>query len=159
MVIGGLRQPRTYCQSGFLEWLGVTVETLPHRTNATKTFLGTETRTRHSLYLEMNLCCNTFSKVSVLVDPGLSIGFDVRGLMDEAYNLRQHGYNIADHFYRCRHEDLVKNIDVLLGNDLLYLMKHFIIVNCIKGSTIESYHGFIWNGQKFFDPFTNRNHL
>lgn len=134
----------TYCWGGVLERLGVGIKTPPRHINTIKTFLGKETRTIHSLDLDMNFCCDSFFKVLALFDPSLNNGFEVKDLIVADYDLRQHGYDIADHFYyKGKHGNIVNNIDILLWNDSLYLMKHFIVVNCIKGNAIEFCHGFI----------------
>lgn len=135
---------QTYCRSSVLDRLGIDISSLPHHITNIKTFLGQQSRTMHPVNLEMKLCCNSYHKISVLVDPELNIGFEVKGLMGAEFNIRQNGFNIADRFYYGGiHQDVVDNIDCLLGNDSLYLMKHFKVVNCINGSAIESCLGFI----------------
>lgn len=109
-----------------------------------KDFSGRTNSNHESIDLEINVCCDSFVEVPVLVDPDLDVGFEVKGLMGAEFNIRHNGYRIADSFYhRCRHSDHVKNIECLLGIDVLYLLKHFKVVNCLKGSAIDTCHGHI----------------
>lgn len=135
---------QTYCRSSVLEMLGVDINSLPRQTTNIKTFLGEQSRSMFSINLEINLCCNLYFSVPVLIDPDLNIGFEVKGLMGAEYNIRHNGFHIADRFYyKGIHEDVVSQIDCLLGNDVLYLIKHFKVVNCIRGSAFETCHGYI----------------
>ena len=133
---------RSYFRGSFLEKLGVSLDSLPQCSSTIKTFLGEQTRIMNPIDLEINVCCDSFVEVPVLVDPDLDVGFEVKGLMGAEFNIRHNGYRIADSFYhRCRHSDHVKNIECLLGIDVLYLLKHFKVVNCLKGSAIDTCHG------------------
>jgi len=135
---------RSYFHSRLLERLEVDLMSLPRRTCNIKTFLGEQFKTLYSIELELNICCDSFVKIPALIDPEIDIGFEVKGLMGAEYNIRHNGFHIADRFfYQGRHGDSVSNVDCLLGIDVLYMMKHFKIVNCLKGSAIESCHGFI----------------
>ncbi|KAL7647001.1 UNVERIFIED_CONTAM: hypothetical protein RMT77_002258 [Armadillidium vulgare] len=107
-----------------------------------------------SIDLELNLCCGSYTKIPALVDPNLDVGFEVKGLMGAIYNIRRNDFTIADRFYQGRHGDIVNNVECLLGIDALYLMKHFKVVSCLRGSAIDSCHDFVPFGpvRKFLTP-------
>ncbi|KAL7630189.1 UNVERIFIED_CONTAM: hypothetical protein RMT77_019672 [Armadillidium vulgare] len=135
---------RSYFKGSVMEKLGVNIASLPRQNTTVKTFLGEQTRTIYSIDLELNLCCGSYTKIPALVDPNLDVGFEVKGLMGAEYNIRRNNFKIADRFYQGgRHGDIVNNVECLLGIDALYLMKHFKVVNCIRGSAIDSCHGFV----------------
>jgi len=142
-VLLDLGSQRSYFNSSILSKLGVDIHSLSSSTNTIKTFLGEQDRTMHPIDLELNICCDSFTKISVFIDPNLDVGFDVRGLMGAIQQAKYNGYKIADDFYCGRHGDQVRNIEGLLGIDSLYLMKHFRVVNCLGGSAVDSCHGYI----------------
>ncbi|KAL7633061.1 UNVERIFIED_CONTAM: hypothetical protein RMT77_016637 [Armadillidium vulgare] len=142
---------RSYFKGSVMEKLGVNIASLPRQNTTVKTFLGEQTRTMYSIDLELNLCCGSYTQIPALVDPNI----DVKGLMGAEYNIRRNNFKIADRFYQGgRHGDIVNNVECLLGIDALYLMKHFKVVNCIRGSAIDSCHGFVPFGpvRKFLTP-------
>src|ERR1700755_263464 len=146
---------RSYFKGSVMEKLGVNIASLPRQNTTVKTFLGEQTRTMYSIDLELNLCCGSYTKIPALVDPSLDVGFEVKGLMGAEYNIRRNNFKMADRFYQGgRHGDIVNNVECLLGIDALYLMKHFKVVNCIRGSAIDSCHGFVPFGpvRKFLTP-------
>lgn len=134
---------RSYFSSGLLNRLGIQYDTLPSYSNLIKTFLGEQERSMRSVDLELLLCCDTYTKMSVFIDPDLDISFDVKGLKQAISNIKSTQIDIADGFYKGKLSDRVGNIDGLLGIDALHHMKHFHVVNCLGGSAFESCHGVI----------------
>jgi hypothetical protein len=134
---------RSYFHPRVLSKLGVSADSLPTHNSTIKTFLGEQVRPMLPIDLDINICCNSFVKIPVFIDQGLDVSFDVKGLRGAIYNVSANGYRVADTFFAGRHGDSVNNIDGLLGIDSLYLMKHSRVIDCIKGSAIDTCHGFI----------------
>lgn len=74
--------------------------------------------------LEINICCKKVQR-NLLLDPNLDINFEVKGLIDDIYNVSASGFKVVDSFYKGKYDDHVSNIECILGIDSLYLIKHF----------------------------------
>lgn len=133
----------TFFNGCILNKLGLEINSLPVHESKIKTFLGEQVRSFHTVDLEMNICCSNFVKKSIFIDPELDVGFEVKGLMGAINNVSYSGYHVADRFYVGRHGSSVSSVDGLLGIDVISHMKHFKIVDCLKGKAIETCHGFV----------------
>lgn len=145
----------TYCSMNVLKKLGIKLQSLPSQNITVQTFLGEQKRLMYSLNLNMNLCCNSYFTIPVLVDPKMKIEFKIDGIKGALANIIQEGYQIADQFYQeesC--EDIVSNIDIILGNDALYRIQHFEVIKCLNGSLYSTCHGNIPFGpvESFLKP-------
>ena len=139
-----LGSQHTYFNSNILAKLGIDIQSLPSINNRIKTFLGEEVRTLRTLNIEMGICCGKkFHSLPVNIDPQLDVSFEVQGLSGAIRNIIKNGYKIADNHYENIHSDKVTNIEGLLGIDAIHRLRHLKTVQCIRGSALETCHGFV----------------
>ena len=119
-----------------------------------KTCIGVKERSYSSATCDVIFTPTATARHSFLVDPEMSLEYEIPGIKSLVQTLKANGVRMADSFFNDITSDTIGDFDCLLGSDIIGALKPLKSVDLGMGTALEVQDGLILFGD--VDSYLNR---